>query len=353
MGFIKVLLFYGGTFLYIKLSVKELFCILPFFKQLIFISMTNIPLVDLSEFVTGSPEQKASFVKQLGNAYEEVGFVAVKNHGIPDDHIKYLYEYVQNFFSLPLEKKLAYEVPGLAGQRGYTSFGREHAKGSEAADLKEFFQYGQTVENEDPIKEEYPDNVQVNEIEGFNSTLFAAYRYFEKSGSALLEAIALYLGLSEDYFKPHINNGNSILRCIHYPPITMEPKTSIRAEQHEDINLITLLVGASADGLQILTKQNEWVGVTSLPEQIVVNVGDMLQRLTNNKLRSTTHRVVNPPREHWHTSRFSMPFFLHPRSEMSLACLESCIDEKHPKSYPDATAGEYLDERLREIGLKK
>ncbi|MGI8636652.1 MAG: isopenicillin N synthase family dioxygenase, partial [Segetibacter sp.] len=161
------------------------------------------------------------------------------------------------------------------------------------------------------------------------------------------------LGLNENYFDNYVHNGNSILRCIHYPPITTEPKSAIRAEQHEDINLITLLVGASADGLEILTKQNEWVGVTSLPDQIVVNVGDMLQRLTNNKLRSTTHRVVNPKREHWHTSRFSMPFFLHPKSHMSLACLESCIDDQHPKAYPDATAGEYLDERLREIGLKK
>lgn len=315
--------------------------------------MANIPLVDLSDFVNGNQEMRNAFVNQLGNAYEEVGFVAVKNHGIPDELIAHLYEYVQNFFSLPLEKKLMYEVPGLAGQRGYTSFGREHAKGSEAADLKEFFQYGQTVENNDPIKSEYPDNVKVSELEMFNSILLSAYRYFEKSANALLEAIAIYLGLPVDYFHPYIINGNSILRCIHYPPITKEPASAIRAEQHEDINLITLLVGASADGLQILTKQNEWIGVTSLPEQIVVNVGDMLQRLTNNKLRSTTHRVVNPAREHWHTSRFSMPFFMHPRSEMSLACLESCINETHPKAYPDASAGEYLDERLREIGLKK
>lgn len=313
----------------------------------------SIPVVDLAEFLSGDPARKSAFVQQLGKAYEEVGFVAVKNHGIPDQLIAEQYEYVQQFFALPLEKKLQYEIPGLAGQRGYTSFGREHAKGSEAPDLKEFFQYGQTVENGDPIESEYPDNVVVKEVEPLNTTLFNAYRNFEKSGRALLQAIALYLGLDEHYFDTHIENGNSILRCIHYPPITSEPKSAIRAEQHEDINLITLLVGASADGLQILTKQGEWVNVTSLPEQIVVNVGDMLQRLTNNKLRSTTHRVVNPPREHWHTSRFSMPFFLHPRSEMSLACLESCIDTAHPKAYPDATAGEYLDERLREIGLKK
>ena len=315
--------------------------------------MTNIPLVDLAEFTQGTAEQKNNFVQQLGQAYEEVGFVAVKNHGIPDALITHLYEYVHNFFALPLEQKLKYEIPGLAGQRGYTSFGREHAKGSEAPDLKEFFQYGQTVENDDPIHSEYPDNVSVSEITSFNHTLFTAYRQYEKSAGALLRAIALYLGLDEQYFEPHIANGNSILRCIHYPPITHEPKSAIRAEQHEDINLITLLVGASADGLQILTKQGDWVGVTSLPEQIVVNVGDMLQRLTNNKLRSTTHRVVNPPREHWHTSRFSMPFFMHPRSEMSLACLESCIDNEHTKAYEDISAGGYLDERLREIGLKK
>ena len=311
-----------------------------------------IPSVDLAEFLSGDPKRKAAFVQDLGKAYEEVGFVAVKNHGVPDALIADLYKYVQEFFSLPSEQKKNYEIPELAGQRGYTSFGKEHAKGSDAPDLKEFFQYGQ-IPRDNYKEEEYPPNVQVNQIPAFNPTMEAAYRAFEKSGTALLQAIALYLGLDEHYFDNYVYNGNSILRSIHYPPITSEPKSAIRAEQHEDINLITLLVGASADGLQILTKQNEWVGVTSLPEQIVVNVGDMLQRLTNNKLRSTTHRVVNPPRELWHTSRFSIPFFLHPKSSMSLQCLASCIDDAHPKAYEDATAGEYLDERLREIGLKK
>jgi isopenicillin N synthase-like dioxygenase len=313
----------------------------------------GIPVVDLADFLSGDPQRKQSFVQQLGKAYEDVGFAAVKNHGIPDDLIADLYKYVQQFFSMPSDAKKKYEVPGLAGQRGYTSFGKEHAKGSDAPDLKEFFQYGQKVDDKDPVQKEYPDNVQVKDIAEFNPTFQKAYRAFEKSGKALLQAIALYLGLDEHYFDEHIHNGNSILRAIHYPPITSEPKSAIRAEQHEDINLITLLVGASADGLQILTKQNEWVGVTSLPEQIVVNVGDMLQRLTNNRLKSTTHRVVNPPREMWHTSRFSIPFFLHPKSQMNLACLEGCIDPQHPKAYSDATAGEYLDERLREIGLKK
>lgn len=312
-----------------------------------------IPVVNLADFLSGDASLKQQFVQQLGKAYEEVGFVAVKNHGIPDELIKRMYQQVQEFFSLPSEKKKKYEIPELAGQRGYTSFGKEHAKGSEAPDLKEFYQHGQTVIGDVPEKAEYPDNVQIDEVPGFTETFNQAYRAFETSGKALLQAIAIYLGLDEHYFDEHIHNGNSILRAIHYPPIQEEPKSAIRAEQHEDINLITLLVGASADGLQILTKQNEWVGVTSLPEQIVVNVGDMLQRLTNNKLKSTTHRVVNPPRELWGTSRYSIPFFLHPKSKMSLACLDSCVDANHPKAYPDATAGEYLDERLREIGLKK
>jgi isopenicillin N synthase-like dioxygenase len=312
----------------------------------------NIPVVDLSDFLSGDETRKKNFVAQLGKAYEEVGFVAVKNHGIPDDLIADLYKYVQQFFSLPDDVKLSYEKKELAGQRGYTSFGREHAKGFDAPDLKEFFQYGQTVEDGEKT-EDYPYNVVVDEIPEFTPTLYNAYRNFEKSGKALLQAIALYLGLDEHYFDNWVHNGNSILRAIHYPPIKNEPKSAIRAEQHEDINLITLLVGASADGLQILTRQNEWVGVTSLPEQIVVNVGDMLQRLTNNKLRSTTHRVVNPPKELWGTSRYSIPFFLHPKSNMNLACLEGCIDDEKGKAYEDVTAGEYLDERLREIGLKK
>ena len=312
----------------------------------------SIPSVDLADFLSGDPVKKSEFVQKLGRAYEEVGFVAVKNHGVPDELIEDLYKYVQEFFSLPLEHKKTYEIPELAGQRGYTSFGKEHAKGSDAPDLKEFFQYGQ-IPRDNFKEEDYPANVQVGEVPVFNKTFDDAYRAFEKSGKALLQAIALYLGLDEHYFDGFVHNGNSILRAIHYPPITHEPASAIRAEQHEDINLITLLVGASADGLEILTKQGEWVAVTSLPEQIVVNVGDMLQRFTNNKLMSTTHRVVNPKRELWHTSRFSIPFFLHPRSSMSLHCLDTCVDEAHPIAYEDATAGEYLDERLREIGLKK
>ena len=315
--------------------------------------MNSIPSVNLADFTGGDAEKRNRFVKELGDAYREIGFVAVRNHGINDPLIEELYREVKSFFALPEPIKLKYQKPELAGQRGYTSFGKEHAKGSMAGDLKEFWQFGQIVDDNDPIKEEYPDNVWVDEVPGFNEVGIQSYRAFQNSGTHLLRAIALYLKLPEDYFDKKIHNGNSILRAIHYPPIQGDPKSALRAEQHEDINLITLLVGASADGLEVLSRQDQWVPVTALPGQIVVNVGDMLQRLTNDVLRSTTHRVVNPPRELWGTSRFSIPFFLHPRSEMKLDCLPQCVNFDNPRKYDNITAGEYLDERLVEIGLKK
>ena len=249
--------------------------------------------------------------------------------------------------------KRQYEVLGQAGQRGYTSFGKEHAKQSKVADLKEFFQIGQVLADDDPMKANYLDNVYVKEVSEFTALGDKLYKAFEKVGAALLEAIGIHLGIGQDYFTTKIHKGNSILRAIHYPPITQEPKSAIRAEQHEDINLITLLVGASAGGLQLLNKQNEWIDILPEENEIVVNVGDMLQRLTNNYMRSTTHRVINPPRELWHTPRLSIPFFLHPRSEMDLTCLSSCVTPENPLGYEPITAGAYLDERLREIGLKK
>ena len=313
----------------------------------------NIPSVDLADFTEGNKETKAAFVKELGKAYEEIGFVAVKNHGLSDALCAELYAQVKGFFTLSKEEKEAYEIEGLSGQRGYVSFGKEHAKNKNEGDLKEFWHFGQTVEDNDPIKEEYPDNVQVNELPKFNAVGREVYQKLEATGREMLRAIALHLNLDENYFDAKIHNGNSILRPIHYPPITHEPKDAVRAAEHEDINLITLLMGASADGLQVLNKSGEWISVTALPDQIVVNVGDMLQRLTNNKLKSTTHRVVNPPREKWGTSRYSIPFFLHPRSEVSLNCLPSCISESNPKNFSDITAGEYLEQRIIELGLKK
>lgn len=316
-------------------------------------SNANIPSINLNDFINGDTTLKQSFVQQLGKAYEDIGFVAVKGHFLNDALSNNLYAQVKAFYALPFEAKEKYEVPDLAGQRGYTSFGKEHAKGRTEGDLKEFWQFGQWVEDGDPIKAEYPDNVNISELPDFNKLGKEAYQRLEETGKHMLRAIAIYLGLDEFYFDDKIHNGNSILRAIHYPPITNEPKSAVRAAEHEDINLITLLMGASAEGLEVLNKQNQWVGITALPDQLVVNVGDMLQRLTNNKLKSTTHRVVNPPREKWGTSRFSIPFFLHPKSNMKLDCLPSCVTTENPLHYAPITAGEYLDERLREIGLKK
>ena len=316
-------------------------------------SQLTIPQVDLSEFISGDAVRKGKFVRALGQAYEEIGFVAVKNHGMKDEIREELYTLVQEFFALPGEVKQQYEIPGLAGQRGYTSFGREHAKNHNAGDLKEFWQFGQCVDDDKVLRDGYPNNVSVAELPSFNPIAMRIYKRLEDAGRQILRAIALYLGLDEFYFDDKIHNGNSILRAIYYPPITADPGEAVRSAEHEDINLITLLMGASAEGLQVLNKKGEWVGVTALPEHIIVNVGDMLQRLTNNKLRSTTHRVVNPPKEKWAEPRFSIPFFLHPISEMDLSCLPQCVDDEHPKSYDNITAGEYLDERLAEIGLKK
>ena len=312
----------------------------------------NIPSIDLADFISGDSKLKSEFVKNLGRAYEEIGFVAIKNHGLSDLLCKDLYSQVQSFFELTVEQKKKYEIKGSGGQRGYVSFGKEHAKNRNEGDLKEFWHFGQTVLDNDPIKSQYPENVKVTELENFNKVGEQVYQKLELAGKEMLRAIALYLNLDENYFDAKIHNGNSILRPIHYPPITSEPKNAVRAAEHEDINLITLLMGASADGLQVMAKNGDWISVTALPDQIVVNVGDMLQRLTNNKLKSTTHRVVNPPKEKWGTSRFSIPYFLHPRAEISLDCLDSCISEDNPKHYEEITAGAYLDQRIKELGLK-
>jgi len=312
-----------------------------------------IPIVDLSQYIHGNVAERRAFVETLGRAFHEIGFVGVKNHGIPDALIDGFYQNAKAFFEQALDVKRQYEIPGGAGQRGYTSFGKEHAKQSQVADLKEFFQIGQEVVDGDPIAAEYPKNVHTREIPAFTQLGRELYQAFEGAGAHLLRAIAIHLGIGEHYFDDKIHNGNSILRAIHYPPITEEPNSAIRAEQHEDINLITLLVGASAGGLQLLDMEGQWVDVLPEEGEIVINVGDMLQRLTNNYLKSTTHRVVNPPRTEWHVPRLSIPFFLHPKSDMDLSCLPGCVSEENPLAYPPIAAGEYLDERLREIGLKK
>ena len=313
--------------------------------------MASIPNLNFAKWSQGTENEKAEFVKELGAAYTDIGFITIRNHGFGEEVQNELYHKASEFFGLEKSIKAAYEIDGLAGQRGYTSFGKEHAKGNEAADLKEFWQVGQpSPAYEGP---EYHNNVSVAELPEFAPSFKLAYQQLEGIGRELLKAIAVYLELDINYFESWVQGGNSILRAIHYPPITIDPGNSVRAGQHEDINLITLLMGASAEGLQVLNKNNEWIGITAIPGSLVVNVGDMLQRLTNGVMKSTTHRVVNPPREKWGTSRYSIPFFLHPVGKMPLNALSNCISEERPKAFEDITAGNYLEQRLIEIGLKK
>lgn len=310
-------------------------------------STQNIPSLDLADFQSDDIKRKNNFVELLGKAYADIGFVAIKNHGIPENTINQLYEKIEFFFNLPQEIKKKYEIENIGGQRGYTSFGKEHAKNSTEGDLKEFWHFGQG--NNETNSNEFLENVLVDEIPDFLEIGNQAFEAFENTGIKMLNAIALFLNLDEEYFTSFVKNGNSILRPIHYPPIKNKNTKAVRAGEHEDINLITLLAGASAAGLQVLNKDNEWISVTSVDDHIIVNVGDMLQRLTNGKLKSTTHRVINPVGEKTSESRYSIPFFLHPVSSMPLNSLENCIEGK--KNFEDITAGEYLNERLKELGL--
>jgi isopenicillin N synthase-like dioxygenase len=315
--------------------------------------MNKIPSVNLEDFLSDDPKRKQKFVDEIGKAYEEIGFVALKGHFLDDKLVDNLYEEIKNFFELPVETKQKYEIPGIGGQRGYVSFGKESAKGKKEGDLKEFWHFGQYVEDDPQRAKEYPENVEVKEVPNFNVVGKKAYQTLEKTAKYVLRALALHLGLEETYFDNYIHNGNSILRPIHYPPITQEPENAVRAAAHGDINLITLLMGAQGRGLQVQNHNGDWIDAIAEPDELMINVGDMLSRHTNNRLKSTIHRVVNPPRELWGTSRYSIPFFMHPVSEMKLDVLDSCVDENNPKQYEDITAGEFLDQRLRELGLKK
>ncbi|MFT5791427.1 MAG: isopenicillin N synthase-like dioxygenase [Candidatus Azotimanducaceae bacterium] len=315
--------------------------------------MEKIPSVDLSDFLSDNADRKQQFVNEIGKAYEEIGFVALKGHFLSDSLIKNLYSEIKNFFELPEDVKSGYEIEGIGGQRGYTSFGKEHAKGKKEGDLKEFWHFGQYVSEDANLSEVYPDNVSVKELSEFNEVGKTTYQMLEKTAKYVLRALAIHLNLEETYFDNYIRNGNSILRPIHYPPIITAPKNAERAAAHGDINLITLLMGAQGKGLQVQNHTGDWIDAIAEPNELMINVGDMLSRHTNNKLKSTIHRVVNPPKELWGTSRYSIPFFMHPISEMKLDVLDSCIDENNPKQFDDITAGDYLHERLIDLGLIK
>ncbi len=316
---------------------------------------TQIATIDLIEFREGNQQQRQDIANKLGQAYSDIGFAAITGHHLDPNLADRLYEQVQQFFLLPEKTKKKYHEPGIFGQRGYMPLGIEQAIDSNTPDLKEFWHHGPNyslefiaVKGEAALK-----NIVCKEAPEFTRTLTQAHRALQRSGEEVLDMIALYLGLNEGYFNPKVRDGESLLRAIHYPPITQDPGNALRAAAHEDINLITLLMGASAQGLELLDRQGQWRAVQPEPDQLVVNVGDMLQRLTNKRLISTTHRVVNPPKDQWDQPRFSLPFFLHPRSEVSLACLDSCISADNPKQFDDMSAGAYLQERLDAIRVSK
>ena len=310
--------------------------------------LSKVPTLDISKFTSGNQDLVEEFSEDLGNSFNQTGFAIIKNHGLTEETRKNLYSSIQTFFELDDEKKVKYYFPELYGQRGYVIKGQEHAKGSSKGDLKEFFHIGNPAISN-------PKNIWPIEVDQFEEIGTNAFLTLENIGLTILEAIALFLNLDKNYFENKVKGGESIMRSIHYYPLKEEDVQdgAVRAGAHGDINLITLLMGASADGLEILTKEDKWIPIISEPDQLVINVGDMLERLTNKKLMSTVHRVVNPSKEKLNTSRYSIPFFMHPRPEMDLTCLENCIDDQNPKSFDDMTAGEFLEQRLREIGLKK
>ena len=316
-------------------------------------SKAHIATVNYEDFVSHDPDRKLDFITHLGNSLAEIGFVLVSNHGVTEALRNELFSASQKFFELPDEVKVQYEFPELAGQRGYIGKFKETAKGFKNPDMKEFYHIGQPVHKS--IDSEYSPNIWPTEVPELKEISLRVYQTFEETGRKLLQAIALYLDLSEDFFNEKIYSGNSILRLLHYFPvkdISKVPPGSVRAAAHEDINLITLLMGGSAEGLQAKTKAGQWIDVNPLSDQIVVNIGDMLQRLTNGQLVSTSHRVINKNPLLMKKSRYSTPFFLHPVPSMDLSALPSTVNQNRPKKFQDITAGTYLDERLIELGLK-
>ena len=315
--------------------------------------MNQIPSVDLRDFLSDNEQTKSMFVQTIGKAFQEIGFCAVRGHFLDDDLVNRLYSQIKSFFDLPTEVKRKYEHPEFSGQRGYVSFGKESAKGSKHGDLKEYWHFGQYISENEISKYNYFPNIIVEELPEFNKVGEEVYKTLEKTAKYVLRALALFLEIDENYFDNYIKNGNSILRPIHYPPITEDPKEAVRAAAHGDINLITLLMGAHGKGLQVQNTRGEWIDAIASEDELMINIGDMLSRHTNNVLKSTVHRVVNPDKELLKKSRYSIPFFMHPISEMKLNVLESTISEEFPKAYEDITAGEFLEERLIELGLLK
>ena len=317
-------------------------------------SIHMIPTLDIGRFThPSSAADREAFVAELGAAYREWGFAGIRGHGIDQGLIDGAYDVFKRFFALPEETKRKYHVPGIGGARGYTPFMVETAKDSRYPDLKEFWHVGREIARDSQYAADMPPNQWPEEVPGFRETAYRLYTTLDALGSQVLSALALHIGLPESWFADKTDFGNSILRPIHYPPITSAEVPNVRAGAHEDINLITLLVGASAAGLEVLSRKGEWVPFTADADTIVVNIGDMLQRYTNHVYPSTTHRVVNPPGDAARQPRYSTPFFLHPNPDFMIEVLPSCVSADNPSRYPEPiTAQGYLEERLREIKLK-
>ena len=314
-------------------------------------NLDTLPLLSLQS-------EPAALARDLGSSFEQFGFALVSDHELDPALVEQAWAMTEAFFALPEAEKRAYHLAGQGGARGYTPFGTEVAKGAAAHDLKEFWHIGRDLPAGHPLSPSMPPNVWPACPAGFRETFTALYAELDRVGAAILSRIAVWLGLDADWFDPAIGHGNSVLRLLHYPPVvnseSVDSIGAIRAGAHEDINLITLLLGAEEAGLELLTSDGHWIPASPPEGALVVNIGDMLQRMTNHVLPSTTHRVRNPEGARAGYSRYSMPFFLHLRSDCLIETLPGCISAGNPDRYPEPIlADDYLQERLREIGLKR
>ena len=310
--------------------------------------LDKLPVLSLAD-------DKARFAQDIGESFQTFGFALVKDFGIDADLIARAWQLSEQFFALPESEKRNYHNAAMAGARGYTPFGVEIAKDAKAHDLKEFWHIGRDLPAGSPLADlSMPPNVWPARPDEFKDVFSELYRQFDAAGATILARIATYLGLGEHWFDAGIEQGNSVMRLLHYPPLDGQDGEAIRAGAHGDINLITLLLGAEEAGLELLTRDGTWIPANPPAGALVVNVGDMLERLTNHRLPSTIHRVRNPDAARAAFSRYSMPFFLHLRSDFPIKTLPQCVTAANPDRYPEPIlADDFLQQRLREIGLKK
>lgn len=311
-------------------------------------SNRRVPELSLNSYIEGSSIERTRFIDDFFSGLKDYGFIVLKDHPIPDRLLKDAYQLLERLFDLPVDTKMKYALKDQGFQRGYTPFGREHAKDSPVMDLKEFWHVGRDLPEGHRFSQLYPTNIWPKELSEFQAVMSKIFRSLDETGKIMLEALTYPLELPRDFFARMVNDGNSILRLLHYPPIPegVDPRC-VRAAAHEDINLITILVSATASGLQLKDRDGSWLPVESDPNSLIVDAGDMLSRLTNEVIPSTTHRVVNP--EGANTARYSMPFFMHPNPDAMLTCLPSCTGAG--AKYPPISAQDFLMQRLREIGL--